>query len=345
VRLIVHAVNIHQGGGRTLLTSIIEVLKESSCILIDTRLGDLPDIKSYLEIHSFDKSFFSRLQAEIKLKKLASNNDVILCLGNLPPLFKLRGKTYVFLQNKYLCTNQSLSGFNWKVRLRIWTERLWLRTFIKNVQIIVQTETMKQSVKSFLKRDALVLPFMPVHSVKNNTVLDKKYDFIYVASGEPHKNHQELINAWVILASEGIRPSLLLTLSLNNDCRLIKLIDDYKVKYDLNIENIHAPSDKISDLYHQSKALIYPSTFESFGLPLLEAAHYGLDILASEKDYVRDVVYPQITFEPDSALSIARAVKRYLNIRNEITNPVDPESFLKRLSSMHASLQQRHQSK
>ena len=51
---------------------------------------------------------------------------------------------------------------------------------------------------------------------------------------------------------------------------------------------------------------------ESFGLPLIEAKYHGLPILASELDYVRDVVAPVETFNPDSPISIARAVRRYL---------------------------------
>jgi glycosyltransferase involved in cell wall biosynthesis len=53
---------------------------------------------------------------------------------------------------------------------------------------------------------------------------------------------------------------------------------------------------------------------ESFGLPLIEARQAGLPILASELDYVRDVVDPEQTFDPDSPMSIARAVKRFLGV-------------------------------
>ena len=54
--------------------------------------------------------------------------------------------------------------------------------------------------------------------------------------------------------------------------------------------------------------------FESFGLPLLEAKFLGLPILASELDYVRDVVEPTETFDPESPVSISRAVQRFLKI-------------------------------
>jgi glycosyltransferase involved in cell wall biosynthesis len=75
--------------------------------------------------------------------------------------------------------------------------------------------------------------------------------------------------------------------------------------------------------------LIYPSQLESFGLPLVEAVSLGLDVIASELDYVRDVVYPVQTFDPTSALSIARAVKRYCGLTDPAFQLNSPAEFLK----------------
>ncbi|MDA9221646.1 glycosyltransferase, partial [Methylophilaceae bacterium] len=68
---------------------------------------------------------------------------------------------------------------------------------------------------------------------------------------------------------------------------------------------------EIIKLYNQSNALIYPSLLESFGLPLVEASQLNLPILASELDYVRDVIDPIEVFDPTSPISISRAVKRF----------------------------------
>jgi hypothetical protein len=47
-------------------------------------------------------------------------------------------------------------------------------------------------------------------------------------------------------------------------------------------------------------------------MPLIEASQAGLPVLASELDYVRDVIDPEQSFDPESAISIARAVKRFI---------------------------------
>ena len=65
-------------------------------------------------------------------------------------------------------------------------------------------------------------------------------------------------------------------------------------------------------MYRRVDALIYPSFAESLGLPLIEARQARLPILASELDYVRDVIDPEESFDPMSSVSIARAVKRFM---------------------------------
>jgi glycosyltransferase involved in cell wall biosynthesis len=77
----------------------------------------------------------------------------------------------------------------------------------------------------------------------------------------------------------------------------------------------------VLELYNKSMSGIYPSTFESFGLPLIEMRQAGLPVLASELDYVRDVLDPEQSFDPESSVSIARAVKRFMG-KDEQTLPI-----------------------
>ena len=103
-------------------------------------------------------------------------------------------------------------------------------------------------------------------------------------------------------------------------------------QYQLNVDNVGTlPFDQVRQLYVHTSALIYPSTFESFGLPLIEARQSGLSVLASELDYVRDVLDPEQTFDPDSAVSIARAVKRFLKLEEQALPMQDARAFIKHI--------------
>ena len=84
----------------------------------------------------------------------------------------------------------------------------------------------------------------------------------------------------------------------------------------MNIVYKSFDNNEISLIYSKCKALVFPSFVETLGLPLVEAKKFKLDVIASELDYVRDIVDPNETFDPQSSLSMYRAIKRYLKINN-----------------------------
>ena len=71
--------------------------------------------------------------------------------------------------------------------------------------------------------------------------------------------------------------------------------------------------------------------FQRWGVALIEARQAGLPVLASELDYVRDVLDPEQTFDPESAVSIARAVKRFLGLQEEPLPLQDAARFIEHL--------------
>lgn len=310
-------------------------------LVVDARFDAPAHLQENIKIERVKPHILTRLMAEWRLARRATKLDTVLSFGNLPPLFNLRAKTAVFVQNRYLVDNQSLSEFGLKTKIRLGVEQFWLRHRTKNVDLFcVQTQTMA----SLLSADGLsgsapvkVLPFAAI--APNNATAspaksseNKPTSFIYVASGEPHKNHRQLIEAWCQLATEGIFPTLRLTLNSAQWPELCVWIEARKQQYNLDIENLGLMSHvQLYEWYGQTEALIYPSKFESFGLPLIEARQENLSILAAELDYVRDLVEPDQTFDPTSPISIARAVKRFLNVPADTKSILSAERFIQEI--------------
>lgn len=318
--LYVHAPNIHVGGGKVLLCEVLSSLdSERKCVLIlDKRLNIIIPNQSSIKTKYITPSFIGRLWAEVWLLLHVGAEDSVLCFGNLPPLFRLRGDAVVYLQNRYLVDLASpLDALPFKLQIRIWMERTWLWWCRFNARrYIVQTPSMLRLTMARLKRPVMCVPFVPENmQCPGDKVVKskKKYDFIYIASGEAHKNHKALIRAWGILADEGLFPSLALTLSPAMAPELCALASKELALRGARIQIIGVvPYQRVISIYRESGALIYPSGFESFGLPLVEARQAGLAVLAPELDYVRDVIEPDETFDPRSPISIARAVRRHL---------------------------------
>ncbi|WP_171019910.1 glycosyltransferase [Hydrogenophaga sp. 2FB] len=314
--LIVHAPNVHLGGGRTLLLSLLNAVPaRDSVALLDTRL-DTSGVPTDLVLERFSPTLVGRWRAERRILQLARPGDTVLCFGNLPPLFRNQGRVAVFLQNRYLFGERNLRAFSLWERWRIGLERLWFshRLDMETMLVYVQTASMAGELLRETGVAARVFPFIPSETSSGSGQIEPpEFDFIYVASGEPHKNHQQLIDAWKALAQQGSFPTLCLTLEPKRHADLLEHLRHTQDRHGLRITNVGpvAPTD-MARCYRRSRALIYPSTLESFGLPLIEASQLGLPILASELDYVRDVVTPAETFNPNSPVSIARAVSRFL---------------------------------
>ena len=332
---ILHAPNIHQGGGLILLKTILENLPKNSILFLDIRLPFPTKELLNAKVFWVKPTILSRLRAEWKLKSVAVESTDVICFGNLPPLLSCKGNVTLFIQNRY-CIDKSISlnEFKIRIRIRILIERFWFRSrliYIKN--FVVQTKSMRKILKSNFKKNVKVLPFVPNInlSIKEaNLKLDEsQFDFVYVASGDPHKNHKNLIYAWIELSKSGIHPSLCLTIDNSTYFELCDWIRTISKEYSLNIENYGLiKHSKVLSLYKQSKALIFPSFLESFGLPLVEASFLNLPIIASELDYVRDIVSPTQSFDPSSSTSIARAVRRYLNNPEDFVQQVDVNAFI-----------------
>lgn len=340
-RMFIHATNVHQGGGQTLLDAVLLAHPGSveMLVLLDNRMPVPETMSENIQIKRVNPSVVERFKAEWWLAGNVRPIDVALCFGNLPPLFKLRGRAMVFLQNRYLIDDVRLGGFSLKIRARLAIERLWLLLKMTNVdEFIVQTPTMKRllEIKTEGRVPVCVLPFMAdtegyVRSIEQVSMSKRGAgDFLYVASGEPHKNHLRLIHAWCLLADEGLFPALWLTLDDIRFPALCREIEALRQRYGLNVTNVGELSHvNVLDFYKKMDALIYPSNFESFGLPLIEARQAGLRVLAPELDYVRDVLDPEQSFDPESSISIARAVKRFLGIKDSPLPLQDAETFMR----------------
>ena len=325
-RLFIHAVNVHQGGGRGLLLALLQTMDNAiPCVcLLDSRMPLEQKIEQWpnLTVRRISPTIASRLQAEFWLRKHVKPGDGVLCFGNLPPLFRLPAHVRVYVQNRYLVDGVSLNGNGWWTRVRLAIERKWLRAFARNADgFDVQTESMERLLKGAIKvpLPVAVRPFVPAAASFAPRIPEPvcrnlgRAKFLYVASGELHKNHERLVAAWILLAYGGLYPELILTFDCDKFRLLNNSVDRAVSRYGLCVRNLGVvDAASVAALYATSTALIYPSLLESFGLPLLEAQAAGLPVVAAELDYVRDLIDPVESFDPLSSVSIAHAVRRFL---------------------------------
>jgi len=121
---------------------------------------------------------------------------------------------------------------------------------------------------------------------------------LYPANLWPHKNHERLLEAW-----RQVDPALTLVLTGQTFGRTIS---QERVRH-LG----HVPADKLPALYRGARAVVFPSLFEGFGVPVLEAMACGTPVATSDRGSLAEVAGDAaLLFDPEDAEAIAAVVER-----------------------------------
>ena len=313
-KIFIYAPNTYEAGGSALLDALFLVKPVAAKIIfmIDRRYVLKNNGDAHQEVIRLKSGIINRLKIEHWFRKTLSSEDLLLCFSGMPPLLKNKSRVVLFVQNILLLRTIAHSPAPLRQKIKYFIKRQLFKCFVKNAdKVIVQTETMQ----TVLHHTVGVLPPISVipfaaesKEAKYLPQAPYRYDFIYPTTHVPHKNYLNLVKAWVLLAQKGLHPRLCLTLDPHDPADLIQETLQLKERYHLSIDFVGFLSkEALDEHYAKSRACIYPSLNESFGLPLIEARRRGLAVLAGELDYVRDILDPDETFQPLSERSIARA--------------------------------------
>ncbi len=335
-RLFVNASNCHQGGGKTLLNAFLKGLsKEVTVVLyVDNRFEVEQQIPASVIVVRVNR--VKRVFVGLAIKNRAKETDKIFYFGNLPPFLKFKSKDVsLLLSNRFYVDTISMKNFDVKSIIKIYLERVYYFMFIKNVShVIVQTSSMYEKLREsgFNKK----ISIWALDDLGNNSDLLKKgfkkepATFIYVASLMPYKNHKNLLLAWKLLKDQNINPKLYLTIDGNNS--LSKWIENIIVRNNLNVILLQQISrHELMEIYSMVETLIYPSLFEAYGLPLIEAKKNGMKVLTADLDYCWNFIEPDDFFNPCDIKSIERAVKRSLKVKVQLDKIYTPKEFFNNL--------------
>lgn len=90
----------------------------------------------------------------------------------------------------------------------------------------------------------------------------------------------------------------------------------------------HVPDDVLKTYYKRAQALVFPSLYEGFGLPLLEAMAFGIPVVSSDRASLKEVGGDAVLyFDPDDTAAMAARLEDVLSGR---WRP-DPERYRARL--------------
>ncbi len=133
---------------------------------------------------------------------------------------------------------------------------------------------------------------------------------IYVGSHKVHKNLPRLLKAYAI---SGLRSGVRLILTGNAEPALVKVINELRLESDAIFVG-DCEDEQLAALFRGSIALVFPSLYEGFGLPPVEAMACGVPVLTSNLCSLPEVVGDAgILIDPYDIEAIAHGMRRLVD--------------------------------
>ena len=325
----VNATATTEGGTLTILRQFLEGIATYSnkniyyyifCSLDELGLYESENIKIVNNIKG--KKWLDRIKWDLfVLKKWSKKKDI---RADLIISFQNTGVRYYKDIKQLIYLHQSIpfaEDINWdffnKNERILWFYKNIYKKIIKysmkdNSYIVVQTEWMRNAViKQFNwnpKKISVIKPDLKnisTEEIPKINFKDDKFHIFFPANTTVYKNHELIINALKYIKDykSEIYNNLIThftfdrNLSKNRNTVLINLIKNLQVNGHIKFEG-KMSYERVLSFYKSCDLMLFPSYIESFPLPLIEAASFGLPILVADLPYAREVMvdYEEVKF-------------------------------------------------
>jgi glycosyltransferase involved in cell wall biosynthesis len=153
--------------------------------------------------------------------------------------------------------------------------------------------------------------------------LRQRYDLggrplvLTVSLKRPNKNLLRLLDAFALIPSERRALLVLVGHATRYEQQLREHAVRLELKDDVRFLN-WVPDDELEGLYRASTCFVFPSLYEGFGLPVLEAMTRGVPVACSDRGALREVAgEAALLFDPEQPRAIATALERLLTDASE----------------------------
>ena len=201
--------------------------------------------------------------------------------------------------------------------------------------ILVTSEFTKQDVHTMLHvpHDKMTVTYQAPFGDKKQETRNKKQILekygigkpfvLYVGAAYPHKNLEGLIEAWKIF-SQKYGDQYQLALVSRDDYFLRQIKTNYPITQLPNYPLFtgFVPDNDLAILYEHASLYVFPSLYEGFGLPPLEAQAFGVPVASSNRSCLPEVLGESaLYFDPENYQQMADVIHRGLtdeNVRFEL---------------------------
>lgn len=231
----------------------------------------------------------------------------------------------------------------------------YLLKFLKDMPTIIEMADAIITVSEYSKKD--ILKFFPIDPDKifvtplsaneNYKPLNKnmckqylynKYKIdapfiLYIGGFSPRKNVQSLIKAYeMLMKEENIDTKLVICGAKKDELeKIINISNKSKVSSKI-IFTDYVPDEDLPIFYNCSEIFVYPSLYEGFGLPPLEAMSCGTPVITSNTSSIPEVTKDSaLLLNPYDTELLANSIYKLLT-NNELKLNLSQKGFMRSLS-------------
>ena len=302
-------------------------LKKKNTSIIFTKLPQ--------QINPGKLSFFRFIKIYFYFKKYFKNNKFDIFIHTSLPLIKNpHGKTISNIFDiRYLYKDYEFNFFKRIIYRILLNYCLKFSDYVFTISNFIRKEILKnfqienKKLKVFycsLKKQK------KVKKTKNNYLLS-------VGHFEKRKNYFNLVKSFNILKKKYKYSGKLIIVSNNftRNNNVIRYLKNHKIDQFVIIKK-NISNNRLKYYYANTDLFIFPSLYEGFGLPILEALMQDTKILTSNISIFKEILGSKfIYFNPLSSKDISKKIYLCINKKKQLFNNKNNQSILNKFSSFH----------
>ncbi|MEX2006660.1 MAG: glycosyltransferase family 1 protein [Candidatus Saccharimonadales bacterium] len=158
-------------------------------------------------------------------------------------------------------------------------------------------------------------PMHEISEIRKKYKLPTKY-ILYASTLEPRKNIEGILRSYSALGDD-LKMEYGLVLAGGKgwkDESIFKTIDELRSAGENIITTGYVPDEDLPAIYSGATLFVYPSFYEGFGIPLLEAMACGVPVITSNNTSLPEVVgSAAILVEAGDTTALSKAINKVLN--------------------------------
>ncbi len=179
--------------------------------------------------------------------------------------------------------------------------RAWVRRALRSsTRVITDSEHSRRDILRLFSLDADRIDTIPLASTVDVTgetlptalasrLRSGRY-LLYVGRHDPYKGVGLLLRAFAAARKRGGMADVQLAIAGRRDPRYDVTAETKALGITEHVEFLdYVPAAQLSPLYAHAMGLVFPSLYEGFGLPLLDAMHHGIPVLSSSRASLPEV--------------------------------------------------------